>query len=131
MEMEITFPGGEKVDAQFNGFTVSTDQPITEGGTGSAPAPFDLFLVALGTCTGYYVLMFCQRNTLPTQEMKLVLKDERNPDTHLIEMIHIDITVPEDFPEIYRKALVRSAELCTVKRNLEKPPKFDITVTKQ
>ncbi len=131
MDMEMTFPGGEKVDAQFNGFTVSTDQPITEGGTGSAPAPFDLFLVALGTCSGYYVLRFCQRNTLPTKGMKLVLTDERNPDTHLIKMIHINITVPEDFPEKYRKALVRSAELCTVKRNLEEPPKFDITVTTQ
>lgn len=131
MDMEITFPGGTKVNAQFKGFTVKTDQPVEEQGNGTAPTPFDLFLVSLGTCTGYYVLMFCQRNALPTKGMKLVMKDERNTITHLLETVHIHIEVPKDFPEKYQKALVRSAEICTVKRNLEKPPTFDITVTKQ
>jgi putative redox protein len=131
MDMKMTFPGGAKVNAQFKGFTVATDQPIEEQGGGTAPAPFDFFLVSLGTCTAYYVLMFCQRNALSTKEITLVMKDERNPMTHLIETIHIDIKVPEGFPEKYHKALIRSAEVCTVKRNLEKPPTFAITVTKQ
>jgi len=131
MNMQITFPGGAKVDARFNDHTVHTDQPIAEGGADSAPAPFDLFLASLGTCTGYYVLMFCQKNSLPTEMITLVLRDERNPDTHVLESIHIDIRVPNDFPEKYRKALVRSAELCTVKRTFETPPKFDIILTKQ
>lgn len=126
MNMKITFAGGVKVDARFQDHTVHTDQPIAEGGAGSAPAPFDLFLASLGTCTGYYVLKFCQKNSLPTKEITLALRDERNPDNHSLERIHIDIRVPNDFPEKYRKALVRSAELCTVKRTLENPPKFDI-----
>ncbi len=128
--MEITFPGEARVNAQFKGFNISTDQPVAEGGAGTTPAPFDLFLVSLGTCTGYYIMMFCQRNTLPTKGIKLVMKDERNPLTHLVETIHIDIKVPKNFPEKYQKALIRSAEVCTVKRNLEKPPTFDIIVTK-
>ncbi len=129
--MEMTFPGGAKVNAQFKGFTVTTDQPVEEHGSGTAPAPFDLFLVSLGTCTAYYVLMFCLRNAFSTTGMTLVMNDERNPITHLVETVHIDIKVPEGFPDKYLKALVRSAEVCTVKRNLEKPPTFDITVTKQ
>ena len=37
MEMEITFPGGARVDANFGGMTVKTDQPVQGGGQGSAP----------------------------------------------------------------------------------------------
>ncbi|MBN1280893.1 MAG: OsmC family protein [Candidatus Thermoplasmatota archaeon] len=131
MEMEITFSGGKKVNADFNGFTVVTDQPIAEGGSGTDPAPFDFFLVSIGTCTGYYALMFCQKNNIATEGMKLVMKCEQDKGTHLIETIHIAITLPKGFPEKYKKAVIRSAEACTVKKHLETPPKFDIQVVLQ
>ena len=35
MEMVISFPGGARVDASFEGFTVATDQPPVGGGEGS------------------------------------------------------------------------------------------------
>ena len=53
---KITFPGNKKVDAEFNGFTIKTDQPVNQGGVGSAPTPFETFLASLGTCAGIYVL---------------------------------------------------------------------------
>jgi uncharacterized OsmC-like protein len=43
MEMTITFPGDKGVNADFNGFTVATDQPREGGGEGAAPSPFDYF----------------------------------------------------------------------------------------
>lgn len=61
MEMEITFPGGARVDANFGGFTVKTDQPVQGGVQGSAPTPFVTFLASIGTCAGIYVLGFCQQ----------------------------------------------------------------------
>ena len=64
MEMKITFPGGEKVNAEFNGRTIATDQPLAAGGEGSAPTPFDYFLASLGTCAGIYVLSFCQQRQI-------------------------------------------------------------------
>ena len=48
MEMKIRFPGNKKVTAEFDGYTVVTDQPKESGGDGSAPAPFELFLASLG-----------------------------------------------------------------------------------
>lgn len=129
MEMKITFPGGKKVDALYKGFTIQTDQPIKAGGEGSAPEPFSLFLASIGTCVGIYVLSFCQRNEIPTQDMKLVLSFEKNQQTHMIENMYITIFLPKEFPEKYKKAVIKTAELCTVKRHMEKPPKFIITVS--
>ena len=97
--MEIRFPAGKKVEALFDGYTVHTDQPVADGGSGSVPSPFDLFLASIGTCTGYYVLSFCQKNNIPTEQMKLTARFLRNPTTHLVENIQIDIQVPQNFPE--------------------------------
>ncbi|MCJ7707377.1 MAG: OsmC family protein [Anaerolineales bacterium] len=126
MEMEITFPGGERVDASFGPYTVRTDQPPQGGGEGTAPTPFATFLAALATCAGIYVLGFCRKRGLPTEGMRLIQRARSNPDTGMVEQVELEIQVPQGFPEKYRPALVRSAEQCAVKKHLEHPPKFDV-----
>jgi ribosomal protein S12 methylthiotransferase accessory factor len=128
MEMVVRFPGGKKVEALFEEYTVLTDQPVADGGSGSAPSPFDLFLASIGTCTGYYILSFCQKNNIPTDKIKLTVRFLHNPGTHLVDTIRIDIHVPNDFPEKYKNAVVKAADVCTVKRHLERPPRIDIAV---
>jgi putative redox protein len=130
MEMEIRFPGGKKVEALFDGFTVQTDQPVADGGSGSAPSPFALFLASIGTCTGYYVLSFCQKNHIPTDKMRLTARFVRNPGTHLVEDVRIEIHVPPEFPEKYTNAVVKAAEVCTVRRHLEHPPRIETVVVR-
>src|SRR5512142_1761991 len=122
MEMIIDFPGGSRVDAHFGNFTVQTDQPPV----GSAPTPFATFLASIGTCAGIYVLGFCQQRNLPTQGLRIVEHIIRNPLTHMVENISLDIQLPNGFPEKYRESVIRSAELCAVKKHIETPPKFDI-----
>jgi len=131
MDMEITFPGEKKVDARYDGFTVKTDQSIADGGSGAAPSPFDLFLASIGTCTGYYVLSFCQKKNIPTQNITLHASMQRNQKTHLVEHCDITINVPNDFPKKYENAVIKAAEVCTVKRHLQNPPKIDIKVATQ
>lgn len=126
MEMEIVFPGGKKVDAIFNGFRVKTDQPKMSGGEGSAPAPFDLFLASIGTCAGIYVLGFCQQRGLPTDGLKITQRIEYDPIKRGIGAITLEIQLPADFPEQYKEAVIRSAELCAVKKHIQDPPAFKI-----
>ncbi len=120
MEMEIVFPGGARVDAISGGMTITTNQD------GSAPAPFDLFLASIGTCAGIYVLSFCQQRNLPTDNIRIIQRMSVNPLTHLVDRVELDIQVPPEFPERYKDALLRSAELCAVKKHLENPPEFDV-----
>jgi ribosomal protein S12 methylthiotransferase accessory factor len=126
MEMIIDFPGGSRVDAHFGKFTVATDQPPVA----SAPTPFAVFLSSIGTCAGIYVLGFCQQRGIPTDGVRIVQRIYNNPLTHLVDKIALDIQVPSSFPEKYRDSLIRSAELCAVKKHLENPPAFEITTTK-
>jgi putative redox protein len=130
MEMEIRFPGGKKVEAKYDTKIILTDQPVDDGGEGSAPAPFDLFIASIGTCTGYYVLSFCQKNNIPTDQIKLITRILRNPTTYMVEDIQINIQVPKNFPEKYKNAVVKAAAVCSVKRHLEQPPQINISVTR-
>ncbi len=126
MEMEISFPGGKRVDAKYNGFTIKTDQSVKSGGKGSAPEPFNYFLASIGTCAGIYVLSFCQQRNIPFENIKLIQKTEYRPNGKMIAKITIDIELPTDFPAKYKKAVVSAAQLCTVKKHLEDPPEFSI-----
>jgi putative redox protein len=130
MDMIIDFPGGAKVDAHFGTFTVETDQPITGGGEGAAPSPFEMFLSSIGTCAGIYVLGFCKQRDLPTEGIRIIEHINPNRMTGMIDKIELEIQVPPSFPKQYYNALIRSADLCKVKKTLEHPPQFEI-VTKE
>jgi hypothetical protein len=41
--IEVSFPGGKKVDGKIENMIIKTDQPIKDGGEGTAPEPFHLF----------------------------------------------------------------------------------------
>lgn len=127
MEMIIDFPGGARVDAHFGPYTVNTDQPPAGGGEGSAPTPFAIFLASMGTCAGIYVLGFCKQRGLSTDGIRIVQRMHSNPFTGMVSQVDLEIQVPPSFPEKYRPSLIKSAELCAVKKHFETPPIFEIT----
>lgn len=124
MEIIVDFPSGLKVDAHFDRFTLSSDQPIHSGGANSAPAPYAIFLASIGNCAGFYVLSFCRKHELSAEGIKVIERVTMNETTHLAEAIEIEIQVPESFPVKYYDALVRAADLCKVKQSIAAPPLF-------
>lgn len=129
MDMEVYFPGNQRVHARYKGFVIETDQSVDSGGDESAPAPFDLFVASIGTCAGIYVLSFMEQRHLNTEGAGIVLRNERDPKTRLINKISLEIKLPADFPPKYRDAVVRSAEMCAVKRHFDNPPEFETYTT--
>ena len=124
MDMEIYFPGGKRVFADYGGFTIETDQPAAGGGENSAPAPFDLFLASIGTCAGIYALGFMQQRGLDPASSKLIMRSHRDAAAGLVSGIDLELHLPADFPEKYRDAVVNAMNLCTVKKHLHQPPAF-------
>jgi len=129
MNMEIQFPGGLAVVANFTGFTVRTDQSPAHGGAGSAPEPFDLFLSSLGTCAGLFALRFCQERGIDTTGLSLSLSTEPDPERRRVKAVQIEVRLPAGFPEKYHAAILRAIDQCTVKRHIVEPPLFEVTAT--
>jgi ribosomal protein S12 methylthiotransferase accessory factor len=125
-EMVVTLPGGKRVDAQIGNHVVRTDQPVSFGGGDTAPAPFELFLAAIGTCAGIYVAGFCQKRGLPTEGIVLRQRNQFDRETGVLTHVELDIEVPPGFPDRYLDALVRVADQCAVKKAIQAQPVFAV-----
>ncbi len=126
-DMIVTFGGGKKVNADYNGFTIHTDQSLHAGGEASAPEPFTLFLASIGTCAGVFVLSFCQSRGIPTDDIRIVQSHLARESGRGIGKIELTIELPESFPEKYKDAVISAANLCAVKRHIIDPPEFVVT----
>lgn len=125
MLIDITFPGGLKVDAHLAGHWVHTDQRKQHGGDDTASPPFDLFLASIATCMGFYALRFCQQRDIDSTGLRLTLETEKNPETKMISVIRTHLQLPEGFPPKYVRAVERSMDQCTVKKHMLEPPRFE------
>jgi putative redox protein len=126
MTIEIHFDGNKKISAHMGEQIIRTDQPVGAGGEGSAPSPFDLFLASIGTCAGIYIKGFCDQRGIDAGNIKVLQHLHFNQETRLFDTMDIEIILPADFPEEYKDALVRTADLCTVKKHLKDPPEIRV-----
>ena len=124
MMIDVTFPGGQAVDAHIAGHIVHTDQREKHGGGGTGPAPYDLFLASIATCMGFYALRFCQQREIDTEGLRLSMETERDPDTRMIHLVRMQVQLPGGFPPKYVAAVERSMEQCAVKKHMFEPPSF-------
>jgi len=124
--MTVQFPGGKKVDAHYNGFTIRTDQSPRGGGEGSAPQPFDLFLASLATCAGIYVKGFCDARGIGTEGLRLEMEILPDPQRPRIGGLDLHLHLPPGFPAQHVDAVVRAAGHCAVKQALQEPPRIQV-----
>ena len=126
MEINITFEGGMKVFARTDEYTIASDQPLKNGGEGSAPDPFTYFISSFGTCAGYYVLRFCQSRNIPTDGIHINVSNDFDAKRHLAENIKITVELPDVFPDKYESALRRAIDQCTVKKTVQNQPNIEV-----
>ncbi len=124
--MQIILREKQKVEVQFRGFSIMTDQPLLAGGDGSAPSSFDYFLASIGACAGFYVKSFCEQRGLSAEGIRLEQVMHRDPVKRMISKIEINIFLPEGFPEKYRDPVIKAAEACSVKKHIASAPEFSV-----
>ncbi|MCB2190514.1 MAG: OsmC family protein [Deltaproteobacteria bacterium] len=124
--MNISLGPNQLVTARWDNFEVSTDQPVSQGGQGNAPSPFELFLASLATCTAFYVLGFCRTRDIPTDDVKLVQRLITSEDGKEEKAIEMEIILPPEFPAKYEKAVVKAASMCHVKKTILNPPEITL-----
>jgi len=125
-DLNVRFPGGLKIDVEYKGFVVKTDQPLHEGGENTAPSPVDYLFVSIAACAGFYALTFCRERNIPTAGLNVTMTTERGTESKRIEKLTITVDLPVGFPDKYRTAIVRAIDHCTVKAYILRPPRFEI-----
>lgn len=127
-DIKVAFPGGKRVDAEYKSFLMKTDQPVYAGGEGTAPTPFDLFLGSIATCVGFYVLAFCQNRGYRMDQASVAMRMFKKEEKKKIDKISFEIQLPPEFPDKYRKAIIKSVDSCAVKAHIVDAPAFEYLV---
>jgi ribosomal protein S12 methylthiotransferase accessory factor len=78
------------------------------------------------TCAGIFALGFCKNKGITTEGLNISMDLDVNRQTGMITDVIFDVKLPQGFPEKYKEALVRSIELCSVKKHMMEPPNFHI-----
>jgi ribosomal protein S12 methylthiotransferase accessory factor len=126
MEINVRFLENLRLEAKFDDFTVTTDQPIRYKGDGSAPSPFDYFLASTALCAAYFVRVYCLARKIPTGDIKLSQNNIIDPEDRYKQIFQIKVELPEGISERDREGILRSIDRCTVKKVIQENPEFQI-----
>lgn len=126
MEMEIQFPGGQKIETRFKGVTLALGSEAGSPSEEPGLEPLDLFFVSLGLCAGKYVMEFCRSRNIPYEETLILLRTQWDENKKMHTRVHLEIQLPQGFPAKYKKAVLRAVNLCSVKKHILNPPAFEV-----
>jgi ribosomal protein S12 methylthiotransferase accessory factor len=128
MEIKVNFLDKLRLEAKFDDFTVVADQPIRYKGDGSAPGPFDYFLASSALCAAYFVKLYCDTRSIPTDNIRLSQNNIVDPENRYQQLFKIQVELPADISAKDRQGILRSIERCTVKKVVQAGPEFVIEV---
>lgn len=126
MEIKVNFLDNLRLEAKFDDFTVTADQPIRYKGDGSAPSPFDYFLASSALCAAYFVKVYCNARDIPTDDIRLSQSNIVDPENRYNQIFQIRVELPESISDKDRTGILRSIERCTVKKVVQEGPEFRI-----
>ncbi|WP_110457439.1 OsmC domain/YcaO domain-containing protein [Shewanella algidipiscicola] len=126
MEIKVNFLDNLRLEAKFDDFTVTADQPIRYKGDGSAPSPFDYFLASSALCAAYFVKVYCKARDIPTDNIRLSQNNIVDPEDRYNQIFQIQVELPDDISDKDRQGILRSIERCTVKKVVQTGPEFKI-----
>ena len=115
-----------RLEAKFDDFTITTDQPIRYKGDGTAPSPFDYFLASSALCAAYFAKVYCLSRNIPTDDIQVSQNNILDPENRYNQTFQIHVELPSSISERDRAGILRSIDRCTVKKVIQQSPTFNI-----
>ena len=73
--------------------TLTADEPETRGGRDAGPAPYDLLLAGLGSCSAITLRMYAERKQLTIRSLEVDLSFHREGERGIIERTPVTLTL--------------------------------------
>ena len=126
MEIRVNFLNNLRLEAKFDDFTITTDQPIRYKGDGTAPSPFDHFLASSALCAAYFAKVYCLSRNIPTDDIQVSQNNILDPENRYNQTFQIHVELPSSISERDRAGILRSIDRCTVKKVIQQSPTFNV-----
>ena len=98
MEISVEHLGGVQFEIKARQHTIACDQPTgSNGGYDEGMTPPELLLASLGSCAGFYAVMYLKKHKLSTQGTRVHVSAEKAKAPARMEDFRITVDVPADF----------------------------------
>jgi putative redox protein len=112
---------------QIGSHRLTSDEPVSFGGTDTGPSPYDLLLAALGSCTSMTISLYARQRRWPLEEVtvslshsKIYAADCAECETRegKIDRIEREVQLIGSLTAEQRSKLMEIADKCPVHRTL-------------
>ena len=128
MEISVEHLGGVQFEIKARQHTIACDQPPENGGYDEGMTPPELLLASLGSCAGFYAVMYLKKHKLLTQGTRVHVSAEKAKAPARMEDFRITVDVPADFTDEQRKGIEDAVHHCLIHNTLLNPPKISLEV---
>lgn len=120
---------GFRTSVDMGGHAIVSDEPVSVGGGGAGPTPYELMLAALASCTAMTVRMYASRKQWPLESVTVSfrhtpahIKDCLDCETEAVGPRSLDRHVQFEGPLSAEQhaRLLQIADRCPVKQTLER-----------
>lgn len=104
------------------GITITADEPAEQGGQDRGPAPHELMLAALASCTAITMRMYAERKGWPIAGLRVTVRMQRVQEGREVDTrIHVGLERPEGLTDEQWARMRQIAAACPVHRTLASP----------
>lgn len=121
--LEATGFGRFQVEAHTGSSSFLIDEPVTVGGLGSGPNPYDLLVSALGACTLMTLRLYANHKNWPLDRIRVRVTRCRGSG-NARDVFATEIFLEGDLDDVQRARLIEIAGHCPVHRTLERGVDF-------
>jgi len=128
MEVSIEHLGGVQFEIRARQHTIACDQPSENGGYDEGMTPPELLLASLGSCAGFYAVMYLKKRKLSTEGTRVHVRAEKAKAPARMEDFRITVEVPAEFSDDQKRGIEEAVHHCLIHNTLLNPPKISLEV---
>jgi putative redox protein len=128
MEILVEHLGGVQFEIKARQHTIVCDQPPENGGYDEGMTPPELLLASLGSCAGFYAVMYLKKHKLSAEGIRVHVSAEKAKAPARMEDFRITVDVPAEFTEEHKKGIEEAIHHCLIHNTLLSPPKISLEV---
>lgn len=104
------------LDIHTNKFTLSADEPVSIGGSDSAPSPYEFLLSGLGSCTAITMKIYAKHKAIEIGDFHIALSHQRDENGKLV--INKELIFHGDWEAETMQKLVEISHKCPMHKDL-------------